>query len=279
MFPGGIAKTATGWEFVYMRDAEGQVGPREQVLVSADSFWTASRRWCAFHSDGGIHLTTKPTGGSWSTPLTPLAPDGPGNLHQEVTLVKASGHAFACYVQRDGMSDLYDETVMCTELLTPTQFESGVPVGNPTGSGLDGDQKRSVIACVSDTKWRCVFNSSAPNEGNRVIRSVTSNDACEAWGVPITIAEMSGYDLYNPFLLVRSNGNLLVAFTAYDGNGHKLYKIRSTDGGSNWATPVQISLPDGVTGCPRVVLAEEANGDVYAFTSWDTLTTIGTFKI
>ncbi len=97
----------------------------------------------------------------------------------------------------------------------------------------------------------------------------TSTDGGLTWGAPVAVAVAAATDFEDKeFLAVdRSggthDGNLYVSWTRFLANGDSpIFFARSTDGGTSFSTPLEISTVDANQGSMPVV---GPNGEVYVF--------------
>jgi hypothetical protein len=133
-------------------------------------------------------------------------------------------------------------------------------------SDLPYDANAPAIALDSSGNINVVWDNSgvAPNDRIRFSRST---DNGSNWSTPIFITSASE-DSITPDIAVDSAGNLNVVWTdwrtgTYDS---EIYFSRSTDSGTNWSTPVNISGTIGGTWTPAI--AVDSSGNLYVVW-WD----------
>ena len=182
-----------------------------------------------------ILYSTKPSGGSWSTPVN-ISNSSNSSFGAEIAL-DLSGNIHVVWAEFLGSFDqiFYSLKPSGVNWSTPVNISNSSDFANQPRLGVDGNENVHVIWTGGGRGWY----SSKPPGG--------------AWSVP---AEYRAN--LNPALAVEANGNLHVVFEAA-GNNEIYYHFKPS--GDTWATPVNISNKPGYSSGPDIAVS--LSGDVY----------------
>ncbi|MBN1274148.1 MAG: exo-alpha-sialidase [Candidatus Aminicenantes bacterium] len=133
-------------------------------------------------------------------------------------------------------------------------------------SNIQGDYPS--IAVGDDDKVHLVYTDQAAGQDG--LKYVRSDDGGVSWTSEVEIPGTTVHDKY-PSIAVDNGGRIFVAWewwTGYSAYNIETYFSRSTNNGSSWSTPVNLSNNDGFSGDARTAVDDA--GNVYVVWEDDT---------
>jgi hypothetical protein len=136
-----------------------------------------------------------------------------------------------------------------------TTFGSDVDASNTTGANnfhpaLVGSPVTSGTAYV-------VFDNTPFSTGATDVLFSTTTNGGQSWTTPINMSNDGAANF--PQIAVDALGNLYVVWSDNSAGHTQVYFTKSTNGGSTWSTPLNVSNDSGNTGRPHLTLDSSAN--------------------
>jgi stringent starvation protein B len=96
---------------------------------------------------------------------------------------------------------------------------------------------------------------------NNIIQSSTSSDQGANWSTPVNLS-VAGQNAATPQLAIDSNNNIVAIWQRSNGTNNIIQSSTSTDQGSSWSTPVDLSVAGQNAATPQ--LAIDSNNNIVA---------------
>jgi uncharacterized delta-60 repeat protein len=216
------------WSTPVDLSAPGEDATNPQVTVDADG--TAIAVWTRSNGTNDIvQASTRPSGGSWTTPADNLSEAGQDASAPQVS-VDANGTATAVWIRSNGTNDIVQSSTR------PRGGPWSTPVANLSEAGEDAGTPQ--VAVDANGTAIAVWNRS---DGSNTIVQASSRPSGGSWTTPEDLSEPLG-NAFQQQVTVDANGAATVVWNRYDGSNFIIQSSRSTDG-VTWDTPVDLSDP------------------------------------
>jgi hypothetical protein len=217
------------WSTPVDLSAAGEDATNPQVTVGADG--TAIAVWTRSNGTNDIvQASTRPSGGSWTTPADNLSEAGQDASAPQVS-VDANGTATAVWIRDNGTNDIVQASTR------PRGGPWSTPVANLSEAGEDAGSPQ--VAVDANGTAIAVWNRS---DGSNTIVQASSRPSGGSWTTPADNLSEAGQDAWAPQVSVDANGAATVVWNRYDGSNFIIQSSRSADG-VTWDTPVDLSDP------------------------------------
>ncbi|MFC2156051.1 sialidase family protein, partial [Acidobacteriota bacterium] len=135
--------------------------------------------------------------------------------------------------------------------------DSGATWGSTvTVSNYTGYARRPDIALDSSGNLNLVWTGGNPGDYEIYFSRSTDNGA--TWSSFVNISNSSGLS-QSPVIAVDSSGNLNTAWYDNSPGNYEIYFSRSTDNGTTWSTPVNVSNTTATSYAPAIVVDTNGN--------------------
>jgi hypothetical protein len=216
------------WSTPVDLSAAGEDATNPQVTVDADG--TAIAVWTRSNGTNDIvQASTRPSGGSWTTPADNLSEAGQDASAPQVS-VDANGTATAVWIRSNGTNDIVQSSTR------PRGGPWSTPVANLSEAGEDAGTPQ--VAVDANGTAIAVWNRS---DGSNTIVQASSRPSGGSWTTPEDLSEPLG-NAFQQQVAVDANGAATVVWNRYDGSNFIIQSSRSADG-VTWDTPVDLSDP------------------------------------
>ena len=215
-----------------------------------DAEGTATAVWVRNTGSGSIiQSSTRPSGGSWSTPADDLSAPGQNAFNPQVT-VDAEGTAIAVWSRSNGTNTIIQSSTR------PSGGSWSTPADDLSASG----QNASAPQVTVDADGTAIAVWGRSNGTNTIIQSSTRPSG-GSWSAPEDLSEPLGSAI-QPQVTVDPTGLATAVWKRYDGSNNIIQSsMRPSDG--SWSDPADnLSLPLQDAFAPQI--AAGANGRVVA---------------
>jgi hypothetical protein len=176
-------------------------------------------------------------GATWSAPVT-LSDPGESTGNPQVT---TDGTTITALWNRfDGSND---------RIQAANSTDGGATWSTPVTLSDAGGSAFGASAVISSTAIVATWTRS--DGTNYRIQSASSTDGGATWTTPVTVSE-PGQDAFTQ-QMVTDGTIITVLWKQSDGVSNRIRSAFSTDGGSTWSSPVNLSAAGGDAGAPQVV--------------------------
>ena len=226
------------WSTPVDLSATGQNSILPQVTVDATG--TATAVWVRNTGSGSIiQSSTRPSGGSWSTPED-LSASGQNAFNPQVT-VDATGTAIAVWSRSNGSNTIIQASTR------PSGGSWSTPVGlSETGQDATNPQVTVDATGTAIAVW------SRSNGTNTIIQASTRPSGV-SWTTPADNLSAVGQDASAPQVTVDATGTAIAVWSRSNGTNTIIQSSTRASGGS-WMTPEDLSEPLGSAIQPQVTV-------------------------
>jgi len=241
---GSIIQSSTrpsggSWSTPEDLSASGQNAFNPQVTVDATG--TAIAVWSRSNgSNTIIQASTRPSGGSWSTPVG-LSETGQDATNPQVT-VDATGTAIAVWSRSNGTNTNIQASTR------PSGVSWTTPADNLSAVGQDASAPQVTV----DATGTAIAVWSRSNGTNTIIQSSTRPSG-GPWSTPIADLSATGQDASAPQVTVDATGTATAVWSRSNGTNTIIQSSTRASGGS-WMTPEDLSEPLGSAIQPQVTV-------------------------
>jgi hypothetical protein len=241
---GSIIQSSTrpsggSWSTPEDLSASGQNAFDPQVTV--DSTGTAIAVWSRSNgSNTIIQASTRPSGGSWSTPVD-LSETGQDATNPQVT-VDANGTAIAVWSRSNGTNTIIQSSTR------PSGGSWTTPADNLSAVGQDASAPQVSV----DATGTAIAVWSRSNGTNTIIQSSTRPSG-GPWSTPAADLSATGQDASAPQVTVDATGTATAVWSRSNGTNTIIQASTRPSGGS-WTTPENLSEPLGSAIQPQVTV-------------------------
>jgi LPXTG-motif cell wall-anchored protein len=227
--------TGTTWSTPATLSAAGSDASGPQLVTDGR---TITVIW--YRSDGSNNriqtATSTDTGTTWSTPLD---------------LSTAGGNAFNPQLVTDGSTITaiwYRSDGSNNRIQAATSTDTGTTWSTPAtlsaaGGNASGPQLVTDGSTITATWYR--------HDSRKRIQVATSTDAGTTWSTPLDLSTAGG-NAFNP-QLVTDGSTITVIWYRSDGSNNRIQTAISTDTGTTWSTPLDLSTAGGNASGPQLV--------------------------
>jgi hypothetical protein len=207
--------------------------------------------WIRFNGGDFIIQSSTSTdqGDSWSTPVN-LSVVALSASNPQLA-IDSNNNIVAIWQRSDGPDTIIQSSTSTDQgssWSTPVDLsEVGQDAGDPQ---LAIDSNNNIVAI-----WQ------RSDGANMIIQSSTSTDQGSSWSTPVDLSEV-GQDAGDPQLAIDSNNNIVAIWQRSDGANTIIQSSTSTDQGSSWSTPVDLSTATQDAAKPQ--LAIDSNNNIVA---------------
>ncbi len=219
--------------------ATGQNGIIPQVTVDADG--TATAVWVRNTGSGtSIQSSTRPSGGTWSSPADNLSVSGLNAFNPQVT-VDVEGTAIAVWSRSNGTNTIIQSSTRPSGGSWSTPVDLSAPLGDAENPQVTVDATGTAIAV-----W------SRSNGTNTIIQSST-RPIGGPWSTPVDDLSAAGQNASAPQVTVDSDGTATAVWIRSNGTNDIVQSSTRPSGGP-WSTPEDVSEPLGSATQPQVTV-------------------------
>jgi len=184
-------------------------------------------------------------GASWQTPINLSAASVSADVPQ--IAFGEGGNAIAVWQRNDGLTNIIQASKTTdggTSWQTPITLSIGIGASNPQ---IAFGQGSNAIAVWSE------------NDGaNIIIQASKTTDGGTSWQTPIALS----FPLQNaglPQIAFGEGGNAIAVWQRNDGLSNIIQASKTTDGGTSWHTPINLSITGQDAGVPQIAFGEGGN--------------------
>jgi hypothetical protein len=223
-----VASTGT-WSTPTNVSALGAGGFGQQVASNDSGHVVVT--WYSF--DATTMVSSSQDGGlTWSTPASLSAPGGDA-YGQRVSL-NAAGQAVVVWQRLDGSYNIIQSS---------SSNDSGLTWSSPVDISQAGTSS-SYAELALDASGNAVVVWQHSAGSNSVIQSAESSNAGGSWSIPENVS-LSGGDAYGADVALDESGHAVAVWHRYNGANNIVQASSSSDTGSSWSSPVDLSSVGG----------------------------------
>lgn len=231
----------------------GQNAVQPRVSISSDGS-KAIVIWKRFNGSNFIiqAIISHDGGATWATPVN-LSPSGQ-NADNHQTMTSSDGlHTIAVYTVNNSIQAITSSDGG-TNWSEPLTLASSGQVGAPQ-LAMSWDGTNAIII------WQSFENA------NSIVHAISTKNSGATWNEPVTLT-LTGQYADRPRIALSSNGLQAIAtWENYDSGNSVVQSVFSTDGGTIWTAPMNLSSAEQNSKNPQ--LAFSADGSKAIVVWWN----------
>lgn len=222
--------------------------------VAFDAQGDALATWTTYSGHDAIEVSELPSGGSWQTP-TQISGSGEEAAGAQLA-INAGGDAIVAWTTWNGSSN----HVVAAELPAGGTWQTPAQISNAGSEDVNPqvaiDEQGDVVAV-----WE-------HNNGGQQVVQAAQMPAGGAWQSTASQLSESGEPAYGPQLASNAQGDAVVVWERWDGNGYVDQAAQLPAGGS-WQTPVTFFSESDVDGVAPHVAINARGDEVAVWMRWN----------
>lgn len=246
LFTGGPAQAAVpqGWSIPVDISDPGPDSNELQIVAAPDG--TVAAVW--YQLDGLNNIiqasASADHGLTWSAPVD-LSAGGQTAQSPQITAT-VDGALTAVWSRFDGANNIIQSS---TSTDRGTTWTTAVNVSIPGRSSIEPQ-----IVAAPDSALTAVWSRS--DGVNKIVQASTSVDRGVTWGAPTNLSAV-GQDAESPQVVTAPDGTLTAIWSRFDGANKIIQTSTSTDHGTTWTSPVNLSTPGQPAIGPQIASAPD----------------------
>ncbi len=235
------------WGPVADLSASGQNASKPQIV--SDPWGNVTAVWLREDANNQtiVQTATRPTTGTWSTPVELSAPGQAASSPQIVS--DPSGNLTAIWTRSNGthyvvqtLSRAFDDTWPSPAAAT----DLSDPATNANSPQITSDPSGRITAI-----WTHL-------ESSTFVVQTTTSSSSRTWTDPVTTLSGSGAHANRPQIACDLSGNLTAIWTRYDGSNYIVQTTTKPSGGT-WDAVTDLSTPGSDASNPQIVSDPSGN--------------------